>query len=259
MPDAAIRRRALDSRVWDAQSDAWQVQGRLREREGGGALELPGVRLMASGLPHAQWNNGDVTELERVAWDDVRAWYAARARGAGVPWGVRVPADTPLGRGRHKFRKRCMALEPAAFRTIAAPERVVIRRAKPADTAVATRIDAAAFDEALEITCGWVEPSLRSSEIRVALALFDDEPVGIATAVHSNDRAGAAVGIYGVGVYAAVRGRGIGAALTSWLIHLAFVDGATLAHLNPDTDAAARLYSRLGFIETAGLDVYTDL
>ena len=47
--------------------------------------------------------------------------------------------------------------------------------------------------------------------------------------------------------------------MTSWLLEQAFADGAALAHLNPDSDAAARLYARLGFVETAGLDVYTDL
>ncbi|MGH6623605.1 MAG: GNAT family N-acetyltransferase, partial [Burkholderiaceae bacterium] len=62
-----------------------------------------------------------------------------------------------------------------------------------------------------------------------------------------------------VGVLERARRRGVGSALTSWLLERAFADGATLAHLNPDSDAAARLYARLGFVETAGLDVYTDL
>jgi hypothetical protein len=35
--------------------------------------------------------------------------------------------------------------------------------------------------------------------------------------------------------------------------------GAELAHLHPDSDSAARLYARLGFVETPGLDVYVDL
>jgi hypothetical protein len=32
-----------------------------------------------------------------------------------------------------------------------------------------------------------------------------------------------------------------------------------LAHLHPDSDAAARLYARIGFVETPGFDVYVDL
>ena len=47
--------------------------------------------------------------------------------------------------------------------------------------------------------------------------------------------------------------------MTSWLLEMVFTQGATLAHLNPDSEPAARLYARLGFIETAGLDVYCDL
>jgi hypothetical protein len=39
----------------------------------------------------------------------------------------------------------------------------------------------------------------------------------------------------------------------------AFADGAALAHLNPDSEAAERLYTRLGFVATAGLDIYVDL
>jgi len=38
-----------------------ETRGRQKDVYGkhwGRARELPGVRLMASGLPHAQWNNG---------------------------------------------------------------------------------------------------------------------------------------------------------------------------------------------------------
>ena len=64
------------------------------------------------------------------------------------------------------------------------------------------------------------------------------------------------MGVFGVGVLPEYRGRGIGAALTATAVAWGFETGAELIHLNPDTDAAARLYTRLGFVETAGLDVY---
>ena len=57
----------------------------------------------------------------------------------------------------------------------------------------------------------------------------------------------------------AARRRGVGAALSSWLLERGFAAGAELAHLNPDTDEAARLYGRLGFVETRGLDMYVDI
>jgi len=91
------------------------------------------------------------------------------------------------------------------------------------------------------------------------LAHLEGVAVGTATAVHTDDRAGRCVGIFGVGVLAHARGRGIGAVLTSWLVERAFDAGATLAHLSPNDEPAARIYRRLGFRETSGFDVYVDL
>jgi GNAT superfamily N-acetyltransferase len=246
-------------RVHTAHGDAWQAQGRLRAPLGGGVADLPGVRLMASGLPYAQWNNGDVTDPALFNVDEVRAWYATRAHGAGVPWGVRVPADTPFTHGRRLFRKRCMGLLPSEFCAFEPPPGIAIRVAIPDDIDAVAQVDAAAFDEGEELIRRWVGPHLGAPGFTVALARLDDQPVGLATAIFTDDRAGRCVGIFGVGVLERARRRGIGSALTSWLLERAFADGATLAHLNPDSDAAARLYARLGFVETAGLDVYTNL
>ena len=92
-----------DERVHLAHGDAWQAEGRLRARFGGGAVELAGARLSSSGLPHPQWNNGDLVELARFDLEAVRAWYAMRAHGAGVPWGMRVPSGVPFQHGRFLF------------------------------------------------------------------------------------------------------------------------------------------------------------
>lgn len=63
----------------------------------------------------------------------------------------------------------------------------------------------------------------------------------------------------GVAVRPDARRRGIAAALSAWLLNRGFAWGATLAHLNPDDRAAARVYARLGFVEQYGFDVYVDL
>lgn len=249
----------LDARVWTAHADVWQAEGRLRTPLGGGAVELPGVRLMASGLPHGKWNSGDVTDAARVDLDRVRAWYAARAHGAGVPWGLRAPPGARIPDGRLLFRKRCMALLPDGLAPVRTPPAVTIRIATPTDVEAVSRIDATAFGDAVEETRGWVAPQLGAPGFTVALAELGDEPVGVATAIVTDDRAGRTVGIFGVGVLAPARNRGIGGALTSWLVERAFDAGATLAHLNPNTDPAARVYARLGFVETVGLDIYVDL
>ncbi|MGH6623295.1 MAG: hypothetical protein ACREBN_04950, partial [Burkholderiaceae bacterium] len=191
--------RDTGQRVHTAHGDAWQAQGRLRASLGGGAADLPGVRLMASGLPHAQWNNGDVTDPGLFNVDEVRAWYATRADGAGVPWGVRVPADTRFTHGRRLFRKRCMGLFPSAFCASGPPPGIEIRFATPEDIETVTRIDAAAFDEAEEAIRGWVGPHLGAPGFTVAIARLDDQPVGLATAIFTDDRAGRCVGIFGVG------------------------------------------------------------
>src|SRR5581483_384437 len=88
-----------------AHSDAWQALGRLFEGRGGGVAEHHDVRLMASGLPHPQWNSGDVLGAD-VDLDRVRTFYAAH----GVPWGLRVPTELTWSRGRHVLRQRLMGL-----------------------------------------------------------------------------------------------------------------------------------------------------
>lgn len=249
----------LDKRVHAAHGDAWQAEGRLRAPFGGGAVELPGVRLMASGLPYPQWNNGDVDDPAHVSVDRARTWYAQRAGGAGVPWGVHLPEGTSFAHGRHLFRKRCMALLPARFAPPAAARSVRVRAATCTDAETVARIDAAAFDMPVGEVFPWIEPHFGAAGFTVALADVDGEPVGIGTAIVTAEWAGPSVGLFGVGVLESARRRGVASAVTSWLLERGFSAGATLAHLNPDSDVAADLYRRLGFEETAGLDVYGEL
>jgi ribosomal protein S18 acetylase RimI-like enzyme len=249
----------LDEKVWAAHGDAWQSEGRLRARLGGGAADWRGIRLMASGLPHAKWNNGDVSDPHRVDWPRVRHWYATRADGAGVPWGVRVPATTRFAQGQFLFLKRCMALLPEQLRAAAVPRHVSIRVATMADADTVARVDAGAFHDPLEQVRPWIEPHLGATGFEVAIASHESRVVGTGTAIATHGVAGPTVGIFGVAVLPEAQGRGIGSALTSWLLQRAFAVGANFAHLNPDSDAAQRLYARLGFVQTAGLNIFTDL
>jgi GNAT superfamily N-acetyltransferase len=255
----SVQLHALDARVQTAQGDAWQAEGRLRTGLGGGAAELPGIRLMASGLPHPQWNSGDVTDPARLDLEAVRAWFAARAGGAGVPWGLRLPAGVAFAHGRLLFRKRCMGLVPAAFRPRPMPQGVRIRVAQYTDIDAIALVDASAFGDSVVQNLPWVAPHVGAPGFTAALATGAGRAVGVATAIRTDDRAGCCVGIFGVGVLADARRRGIGGALTSWLLARAFAEGALLAHLNPDSDPAANLYARQGFAETAGFDIYADV
>jgi len=75
----------------------------------------------------------------------------------------------------------------------------------------------------------------------------------------AEDCAGPAVFLAGVAVLERARRRGIAAAMSAWLLEQAFAAGARLAHLHPDTDAAGRVYSRLGFTPAGALDIYVDV
>ena len=60
-------------------------------------------------------------------------------------------------------------------------------------------------------------------------------------------------------VLPAARGRGVAAAMSSWLLARGLARGAEFAHLQCDTATAGRVYGRLGFAEAGELDVYTEL
>jgi ribosomal protein S18 acetylase RimI-like enzyme len=236
-----------------AHGDAWQAEGRARTAYGGGALELPGIRLMASGLPQAQWNSAHV-ERPDVELAPVREFYASR----GVPWGVRVPAGMPWRHGRRLFGRRYMALRRESFRPAVPVPGVTVRTAGPSDVEAAAWVDATAFGGSVEVSRPWVAPQLGAFHVVLGVGA-DAEPLGIAVGIRTHDRAGPAVGLFGVGVVPGARRRGLGAALTTAVLQGGFGAGARLAHLAPDTDEAARVYARLGFAETGGFDVYADL
>jgi GNAT superfamily N-acetyltransferase len=244
----------LAARVRTAHADAWAVEGALREPYGGGSATLPGIRLMASGLPHAQWNSADVTG-PGADLEGARAFYAER----GVPWGVRVPAGMTWRAGRHLFRMDLMGL--AAGDLVPAPEvpGLTIREAGPDDLESVLGVDTAAFGSDPEQYRPWTAPHLQPGPVTVALAALGDEPVGTAYTVRSDGPAGPAAFLAGVAVLEHARRRGIAAAMSAWLLERAFADGARLAHLHPDTEAAARVYARLGFSESGALDIFVDL
>jgi ribosomal protein S18 acetylase RimI-like enzyme len=238
-----------------ALGDAWQMHGLIRGASGGDVAELPGVRLMTSGLPHPQWNSGDVDDPSVVDLADVASWYADRGR----EFGLRVAPDVGWSRGRFLFRQRLMLL---AAHDLVLPAEVVgvdLRPAGPADLDAVFGVDSVAYEDASAQARQWVAPHLAAAEVEVALASCDGRPVGTAYCMRTSGRAGPAAYLGGVAVLPDARRRGIAAAMSAWLLRRAFEDGAAFAHLHPDDDRAARVYQRLGFVEVDGIDIYVDL
>jgi GNAT superfamily N-acetyltransferase len=240
--------------VRTAQADAFAAQGSLREPYGGGTVAARDLVLMAAGFEAPGVNSGDVTGPDPDL-DAARAFYAAR----GVTWGLRVPLELPWPHGTLLFRRRLMAVERAAFRPAPATAGLAIRAAGPADFDRILHIDSTVFGLDPLVNTRWLEPLFVAECATIALAELDGEPAGTAYTLRTDGSAGPCLYLAGVAVLAAARRRGVGATVSSWLLERGFGAGAELAHLNPDTDAAARLYGRLGFTETPGHDIYVDI
>ena len=244
----------LAARVRTAHGDAWAAEGILREPAGGAARSLPGIRVMSSGLPQPQWNGADVTAADPDL-EGARAFYAER----GLTLGVRVPEGMPWDAGQHRVRLRLMGSSRRAFRPAPEVPGLALRVAGAADLDAVVELDAAAFGSGREETRPWIAPHLGAPGFTVALASLDGEPAGTGYSLRTDGAAGPSLLLAGVAVAEPFRRRGIGAAVSSWLLARGFAEGARLAHLQADTDAAARVYARLGFVDAGALDVFTDV
>ena len=145
------------------------------------------------------------------------------------------------------------------------PDDVRIGTVGPDELDAFARVDAAAFGDEVGPTADFARPMVGAGAegFRCLLARVGGEPAGVAYGILTDGDdggggGGRTLGIFGVGVLADHRRRGIGAALTTDLLRWGADAGADLAWLNPDDDRAARLYTSLGFREVAGFDVYVD-
>ena len=242
------------ARVRTAHADARAVEGTARERYGGGAATLRGIRVMASGLAHPQFNSAVVTGPD-VDLDGARAFYAER----GLPWGALVPAGMAWGAGRQVHSLALMGVSRGGLQRPPEVPDLAVRTAGPGDLETVLGVDTTAFGTDPDEFRPWTEPHLEGGPFTTAVAELDGEPVGTAFTVRSGGAAGPAVYLAGVAVLEAARRRGIAAAMSAWLLEREFAEGARLAHLHADTEAAARVYSRLGFGAAGTLDIFVDV
>jgi ribosomal protein S18 acetylase RimI-like enzyme len=87
--------------------------------------------------------------------------------------------------------------------------------------------------------------------LRHVLAYVDGTPAGAGSLFVT----GGTAGIYNVATLAAARGRGVGHAVTAWLMNDARARGCTDAILHA-SDAGQRLYERLGFSRVCTVPQY---
>jgi ribosomal protein S18 acetylase RimI-like enzyme len=226
---------------------------------GGEVVELDGLEMMFTNLPDEGQNAGLVTGSPADPAGTIAA-AAAAAHERGQPLGLEVE------RGRFPELEAAFAeagltklfVKPA----LVADPRSMWRPAPPPDLHVSTVIDdpgraamvsveTETFGTDLEVARAMCSRRMLEDDgTRALIGMMDGRPVAQAVAYHHEG----AVGVYGVGVSASARRRGIGSAMTV-LAATSFPD-ADLVWLHP-TDMARSMYERLGFHEVAVWDVWT--
>jgi hypothetical protein len=244
----------LGELVRTAHADAWQAEGRLRERHGGGVCAVRGARAMASGIRTPKWNNADVTH-EQVDVEALSAWYAAR----GMPWGLRVPLEISLAVGEPLFVKRCMGLVASSgaesgLRLFDSTGGVEVRRIRADERDRFVALEVAAFGDDPATARAWLAPQFGVAGFDHWMAEIAGATVGIATSVRSEELAGPAVMVTGVAALPGADARLVKAQLSAQISAQAVQagPGATLVHVYPDDDEEAAAFAAVGFIEVPG-------
>ena len=225
----------------------------------GEVVELDGVVMAFTNLADESLNGGLVFGMPADPSATIAAAEAAAAE-RGQPLGLEVErgrfpgvqealADaglTPL------FSHPAMTVDPAWMRRPTTPAGLrMMRVVDRAGLAAMVHVEVDAFGTDLEVARGLLSMGMvRDPQTRAFVAMLDREPAAQSIAAY-HERA---VGVFGVGVRAGVRRRGIGAAMTV-VAASAFPD-ADLAWLHP-TAGARSVYERLGFREVAVWDVWT--
>ncbi len=232
----------LTRRVRAAHADAWEIEGRARERYGGGAARVQGARMMASGLPEAKWNNVDVTDAS-VDVAAIREWYEPR----GVPWGLRVPVEMELDCGRPLYVKRCVALLPGIPVRRASSVSVIRER----DELVYTALESAAFAYDPAAARAWVRPQFGHPAFRHWVATVDGVPAAIGTTIRTNGDAGPASYLTGLASLVEAPPEAL-QALVDVASADAYSGGAAFVHTNPESDGDDEILAAHDPLEVPG-------
>jgi GNAT superfamily N-acetyltransferase len=154
------------------------------------------------------------------------------------------------------LRRQILACEPASFHPVAplvSLEYVVLTEDSPLAT----------IQEGLDTNARGFDPTAAAATLPEAEAFRKDLVTNCAFTARLNDQPVAAgmftppfhgvVEVVGITTLAAYRRRGIGAALTSEIVRVAFSYGVDIAILSTDNPEAYRVYTRIGFAPVAWL------
>lgn len=108
---------------------------------------------------------------------------------------------------------------------------------------------AEAFGDDPALAGQWIAPVLGANRFSHWLARANGIPVGVGCTVRSDDRAGPAAMLTGLGVLPRWRGRGVQEHLLRAALASAFADGATLAHAYASDVGEAEFLLTSGFVE----------
>ena len=233
--EALARHSRANVAVWRADAQA---------RVDGDWTQLDGLALHCTGLPERPWNGAILTAADGLCeLAEATQWFAER----GVPWGLLIPSDfegAPPG-FVHLLDQPVM-LRPLAG--LAALPDLELRWDAGEDASV---VQAEAFDVPLQISRCFVLPKVLCSQGAVVVAYDKGQPVATATLFVADGVAA----VYGVGTVASHRRRGLGAAVTSAVLHEAVARGCDLAYLNPSPSGHG-VYRALGFEDAAPHRIY---
>jgi GNAT superfamily N-acetyltransferase len=228
--------------------------------EGGVVLEVEGLVVTLTNLPAPELNGvrvattpldpaGALATAEQLFRDRGHRFFGIEVEVGRYPTVEEAIREAGLERVE---AWPAMAVAVGGLPDIPTPERVTIRAAtEPEDLAAVRAIEMEAFGTTPDVVERFIGVGLLDNHhVRAFSAWLDGEPVGEAFAY----RTGPTVGIFGVGVLARARRRGIGAALTGAAAR-AFGDAVDVAWLQPSTMAEA-LYERLGFRTVSRWEVW---
>jgi ribosomal protein S18 acetylase RimI-like enzyme len=226
---------------------------------GGEVVEIDGLVLSLTNLPDASLN---AVAVEREPDDPARALADAEAsfRARGMPW-----FGVELERGVHPtveravrdagltllFRRPALAVELEDLILADPPAGIAVEPVREeAELHGVRAVEVEAFGTAPGVAEGLIGPGLlRRPDAQLWCARGDGRIVGEAAGLLLQGT----VGVFGVGVLEAARGRGVGAALTSAAAR-SFPE-ADLAWLLP-SELAEPLYRRLGFATVSMWEVW---